>query len=267
MTQSRHYLFEENPVQRSSKFMLLGLFWFLLLLMPLFLYLGHIQLFPLIDLKGSTAQFLYWITCTGSIPEGLIFIVAMLAVCYFLMPRKLFIHLFLSVALSQSAGVVLKHELKNHFMEPRPNVQWFDYFHKMDKNFFYGQSKENRQAMMKDVIRLNAKIMPLSDRIAKHWQKEVNFSFPSGHTQFAVSFCLVMGFYLLSAGIVTLPFGLFVWAMVMGFSRMMLGLHWSQDVLASGFMGGILAIISVWLVQKLAPKVMKYFPAIYRNQI
>lgn len=265
MSQLRFRFYEEISVQRSSKFMLLGLFWFLLLLMPLFLYLGHIQLFPLLDLTGTSAQLLYWITCTGSIPDGIIFIVVMLAISFFIIPRKLFVHLFLAVALSQSVGVVLKHELKGQFMEPRPNVQWYDYFHKMDKNFFYSQDKVKREALMRDVIRLNSQIMPLSPRIAKHWQDEVNFSFPSGHTQFAVSFCLVMGFYLLSAGVIGLPFLLAAWAMVMGFSRMMLGLHWSQDVLASGVMGGILAIVSIYLVQRFAPKMMSYFPKIYHS--
>lgn len=252
-------------MQRSSKYTLLGLFWFLLLLQPLFLYLGHIQLFPLIDLTGDFAQCIYWLTSTGSVPDGIFFIIAVLVICFFLLPRKLFVHLFLAVALSQSVGVVLKHELKGHFMEPRPNVQWYDYFHKMDKNFFYSQDKVKREALMKQVIALNEKILPMSPRIAEHWQDEVNFSFPSGHTQFAVSFCLVVSFYLFSAGLIGFPLALFVWASMMGISRMMLGLHWSQDVLASGFLGGILALVSVYLVQKITPRIMVHFPRVYAN--
>ncbi|MFT4196776.1 MAG: phosphatase PAP2 family protein [Pseudoxanthomonas sp.] len=69
------------------------------------------------------------------------------------------------------------------------------------------------------------------------------FSFPSGHTLHAVSFTLVaLAWYPLLA-VLLVPFALCV-----GASRVVLGLHYPSDVLAATGIGSALAGLSLWLV-------------------
>jgi len=69
------------------------------------------------------------------------------------------------------------------------------------------------------------------------------FSFPSGHTLHAVSFCIVaLAYYPLLAPLLV-PFTLAV-----GISRVVLGLHYPSDVLAATLIGAALASASLlWL--------------------
>lgn len=65
------------------------------------------------------------------------------------------------------------------------------------------------------------------------------FSFPSGHTLHAVAFTAVALSYYPSLAIVLLPFTLLV-----GLSRVVLGLHYPSDVLAGASIGLTIASVS-----------------------
>ena len=58
------------------------------------------------------------------------------------------------------------------------------------------------------------------------------FSFPSGHTAAAVVIATLISYFF---PIMTLP--AFSWALLVGFSRIFLGVHYPTDVLASLFIG------------------------------
>jgi undecaprenyl-diphosphatase len=62
------------------------------------------------------------------------------------------------------------------------------------------------------------------------------FSFPSGHTLHAVAFTAVAVFYIPALALVLVPFTLLV-----GLSRVVLGLHYPSDVLAGAILGAGIA--------------------------
>lgn len=69
------------------------------------------------------------------------------------------------------------------------------------------------------------------------------FSFPSGHTLHAVVFSLVaIGYYPLIA-IFVVPF-----AILVGLSRVVLGLHYPSDVIAGALIGAIIARLSFLII-------------------
>ena len=66
------------------------------------------------------------------------------------------------------------------------------------------------------------------------------FSFPSGHTMAA--FCLA-GICLLSFGAIALP--LYIWAICIAMSRVILGVHFPSDTLAGALLGTSIAVLVV----------------------
>jgi undecaprenyl-diphosphatase len=69
------------------------------------------------------------------------------------------------------------------------------------------------------------------------------FSFPSGHTLHAVVFSAVAISYYPQLSVVLLPFTLMV-----GLSRVVLGLHYPSDVLAGALIGVTLAMLSFLII-------------------
>jgi len=65
------------------------------------------------------------------------------------------------------------------------------------------------------------------------------FSFPSGHTLHAVVFCSVALVYYPMLAWLLVPFTVMV-----GLSRVILGLHYPSDVLAGALIGGLIAALS-----------------------
>ncbi|WP_161568316.1 phosphatase PAP2 family protein [Anaerobacillus alkaliphilus] len=69
-----------------------------------------------------------------------------------------------------------------------------------------------------------------------------DYSFPSGHTTAAFSIAIVFSLHSLLLAIILLPI-----ALMIGFSRMYLGLHYPTDCIIGALLGTISSIILVWL--------------------
>jgi len=69
------------------------------------------------------------------------------------------------------------------------------------------------------------------------------FSFPSGHTLHSTGFALVLTWNFPSAAVFLIPFTL-----VLGWSRVVLGLHYPSDVAAGAALGMLTGVGAVWLL-------------------
>jgi undecaprenyl-diphosphatase len=85
---------------------------------------------------------------------------------------------------------------------------------------------------------------------------ENTFSFPSGHTMFAIAFYVLLGYLLFRLSKNNIQrFALIIVsssiAILIGFSRIYLGAHWLSDVLASYFLGGsLLCLVIIGFFEK-----------------
>lgn len=69
------------------------------------------------------------------------------------------------------------------------------------------------------------------------------FSFPSGHTLHSTGFALVLTYHFPAAALVLIPFTL-----LLGWSRVVLGLHYPSDVAAGAALGMLIGLAAVWLL-------------------
>ncbi|MCG9730349.1 phosphatase PAP2 family protein [Shewanella sp. Isolate13] len=233
-----------------------------MLTIPAIIYLGSITLFPTIALDANLAQALYWLTSTGTAPYGIATGIIILMFCYRRLTKPQFMQLVLAVSISMAATLSLNHFLKPYFAEPRPNAMLLEQEYLLNTQEFYQHNKADKRELIGSAINQLEVARPdlsLSPQLKRHWQHEVGYAFPSGHTLFAVTLALAVSFYLLLAGQVMMPLMLLGWAITMGFSRMLLGMHWPQDVLASTAIGGSIAFSSIYLTQALWPTIDNQF--------
>ncbi|QFU25161.1 phosphatase PAP2 family protein [Shewanella eurypsychrophilus] len=230
--------------------------WLILLIIPGILFVSDASLFPWLSLDSTTAEALFWITSTGTAPYGVASVLLILLLSYRRLERARFFSLFLAISLSMCTTLGLNHYLKPFFNEARPNAVWLDQHYLLNTDSFYTLSKAERKELMMTAvnqIEFADTELTLAPLVKQHWQHEIGFAFPSGHTLFAITLTMVASYYLLIAGNIWIPSLLFGWSIAMGFSRMLLGMHWTQDVLASTFLGGIIGLVSLLVIHKIFP--------------
>jgi len=127
-------------------------------------------------------------------------------------------------------GQGIKSIMKPYFAEPRPYVVALMEQTHQPADFFYQQTKLTRQQLISQ-----AQIFwpGLPDWQRRHWQHETGYSFPSGHSFFVASWVLLL--YSLLSFRKSWPALIIVtmWAWAVMWSRMLLGMHWPRDLIAS----------------------------------
>ncbi|MES2558449.1 MAG: phosphatase PAP2 family protein [Bacteroidota bacterium] len=118
------------------------------------------------------------------------------------------------------------------------HLQLLDSVYRMNKDdrglFFAALVKENRD-----------RFLTIDEQVLQHWIEEAGYSFPSGHSFNAFLLATVFAFSLYTAGreqfhkYYALPF---VWAFMVGLSRVMIGAHTPMDVSVGATLGFFICI-------------------------
>ncbi|MBP4042520.1 phosphatase PAP2 family protein [Aeromonas sp. SrichE-2G] len=140
---------------------------------------------------------------------------------------------------------IIKSLIKTLTEEPRPYLLWLESQHLIpDIRQFYAGS----QALRAEQVHAATQLLALPAWLGQHWGAEVNYAFPSGHSIAAMSLAQFFGLIWLArapAGVWLLP----LWALGIGLSRTLIGMHWPLDVLASALLGSLTALLAArwWL--------------------
>lgn len=233
----------------SRQKLLIALFAILqLTLIPIVLWLSDWQ-WELDNTFDGLDQFLFWITQSGTaIVYALITCIILTLVLSWSAWQKMPWIIILATILILLLGTqVIKTGLKSFYKEPRPYTGYL-VEQGVDLNNFYQEKRSVRKKIVTQALEDNT-TMPIY--LKKHWSKEVGYSFPSGHTAFAVTWLMIF--------ILMLPMNrkrdwaitsiIFIWAALMIISRIRFGMHYPIDVFVSTLYVPIVCLIYVKLMQ------------------
>ncbi|ART81097.1 phosphatase PAP2 family protein [Oceanisphaera avium] len=198
------------------------------------------QWFPLLDLDEIPAMFAYSLTLT--IDEiGIAIILSLLSVLTLFKWRRRrgqYIVFFFCLMGALGSAFVTKSVAKQFFKEPRPYIVWLAEEGRLtDSNSFYAQLPKTREQWIANSVSDYSED-EVPNWLKLHWQDEVSYSFPSGHSIAAMTiasfYCLLLAYRQRSKWLIA---GLSVWAVGVCYSRLLLGLHWPVDILASSILG------------------------------
>lgn len=220
---------------------------FLMLLVPLAAWLtgwqwaGDDFLIPALDYP------LWLITETGSAPYALVPCV-LLMLWLMKLARKRYSWLLVGAICAGSVigTQAIKTVAKFGFAEPRPYVVQM-----MGENSeqFYELTRPQRAELVAEYYKGSQH--PI---IVQHRMNETGYSFPSGHTIFAVSWLLVFAglLYGIESRAATFARNFMLgWALLMLISRLFLGMHYPIDLFVSALIAWAFhLILFIWVVPK-----------------
>lgn len=188
--------------------------------------------------------FLFLITETGSVPYAIATCVIFTLLLAWVVRKRYSLFFVIAICIaSMVATQGLKTAMKSTFQEPRPFVSALFEDKSVD---FYKLTREQRG------LAVTEKIGTQQNFVTAHQAKEVGYSFPSGHTIFAVSWLLlVVGFCLNMRGQAVVFAHIFaiIWAALMLISRLRLGMHYPIDLFISSLLAFLTNLaLFVWFV-------------------
>ncbi|NHI01568.1 MULTISPECIES: phosphatase PAP2 family protein [Oceanimonas] len=210
--------------------------------------------FPLLDLDEPPALLAYGLTLTvGKLGIGITLLaLSMLALHRGRRRPALLLAFFFCLFAALGGAFVTKTVAKLYFKEPRPYVLWLVQQGRLaDSASFYAIPEAAREQQLQQSL-LGVSDTQIPGWLKHHWQEEVNYSFPSGHSIAAMTiagfFCLVLGYRRQPAWHLVALAG---WAVAVCYSRLLLGLHWPADILASSVLGVLFGGAGAWAFSRL----------------
>ncbi|MGC7559266.1 phosphatase PAP2 family protein [Pasteurella sp. PK-2025] len=232
----------------------LSLYTLLLCVVPFFTWILGWQ-WKANDVMSSYDHALYFLTESGSVPYGVI-TCGVLALCFYPLfnEKKQWMLAVCIMAFSVILTQGIKSGLKNIFAEPRPYITYMVEKAEMSAEAFYQQDRKQRSQFVQRFYQVQADV---PSWLKGHYEKEVGYSFPSGHTIFAATWLfLAVGFTQLTGQGSTrkkvLVAGIAVWAVLMLVSRLRFGMHYPIDLLMSILLAFVIHIAIFSFLQKKA---------------
>lgn len=197
----------------------------------------------------SVLRPLFWVTETVSEPWGILTTVILGGWFLWCLRFRLkpAIGLGVIIVAALLVGQYAKDFIKGEIREPRPYVAWLGTDHQMNVGEFYAQKSKLRGKQVKEILGEDTQI---PHWLNKSWQNDTGYAFPSGHTMFAATWALLgIGLLWRRKHYKTVTF-LMVWAVAVMGSRLVLGMHWPRDLLASVGISWILVTLACWLTER-----------------
>lgn len=222
------------------------IFALLLLIPPIMLIMAGWHWSP--ENQFESMKGLLWLTDTAGAPYSILTSLLFLSIVTFIFrtEKKQLLKILLviiSVVLLQQG---LKTALKSTFKEPRPYVEWLAAQYQIPTSDFYELKRSERAKLIKETVKRDENI-PKWQR--KHWQAETGFSFPSGHMLFAAGWALFLIALFWQQRLYALSIGLALWAEGIAFSRMLLGMHWPIDIIASIVISACFTLLGYYILR------------------
>ncbi|MBN1859274.1 phosphatase PAP2 family protein [Candidatus Bipolaricaulota bacterium] len=175
--------------------------------------------------------------------------------------REFLVHITV-LALLLGVGALINEQLiKNALAVPRPNIVWLaeeEALGMTPAQFYASMDKPERRLYLRQALAgPGFDAAALNTKVRDHWVHETGYSLPSGHAAAAMllaTYFLAMGtararrwrwmFHLLPA-----------WAVLVGWSRVLLGVHRPEDVVWGGLLGILLGAAAVSLSHRLLNRI------------
>ena len=191
--------------------------------------------------------------------------------------RGLVAFLLLSVAVGGTA-FFNEYVIKERLKEFRPSILFLEKHTNLNaKEFYSNEDKIKRSNYLTEQLNLTdgqsliVDDKPLNNAVLKEWIRSAGYSFPSGHSVSAFLVVTLLGYYLLirfkplppvtdkgrtGKRLWILGF-LYFWAVLIAYSRVLIGVHNAWDVSLGALWGSIVgfALIYSGLLNKLWPNI------------
>ncbi len=207
---------------------------------------------PVIALDTGFADLTVRFTDTGSI-RGMPFLIALIALMFVFRPsdsargREAAIAVVVLLAVGMGIAGINEFGVKPVFAEPRPNIEALAASGLLGATFPDGESFYETTGGKGERRQLLAGLLPgpeqlgTTERVRDHWIHETGYSFPSGHSTSATAMATIaavlgaaaLGGWRRVIALYCVP----VWALLVGYSRVLLEVHRPIDVLAGAVLG------------------------------
>lgn len=200
---------------------------------------------------------LFWITEIGSFPYELLSCFIFLLFFAFLWRTntlKSFIKLAILLACAIILGQAIKEGIKTTTKEPRPYVVWITQpkitqEQNTSVNYFYHLNKPERQQF---IAQITQDRFDVPTWLSTHWQDETGYSFPSGHSLFALTWAfLALCLFRFKSHPIFVSL-MVIFGALMEISRLQLGLHYPIDVATSAVISAIIACLTLCIAKRVS---------------